>query len=369
MAEALRDRYSPAWVAALAAAVAEAQPGFERRAFTRRVLGDGWEELALKQRMRRLSSALHATLPGDYRAQLAVVEAVAPAFGGFEGMFGPDFVEVHGLDDFEASVPALAALTRHSSSEFAVRPFIVRYGEPMMAVMRAWARHPDEHVRRLASEGSRPRLPWAMALTAFQRDPAPTLPILEALRDDPSAYVRRSVANHLNDISKDHPEQVLAIAKRWLGTSARTDALVRHGLRTLLRRGEPRALALLGHHEAAGVRVSGLRLAGARLRIGEDQSFRFVVRLSGDEPAALRLEYAVDFVKAAGHTTRKVFWIGRRTVAPGTSIEIERRHRFRDFSTRRHHAGRHRIAILVNGVERAARTFRLLPAGAPGTDG
>jgi 3-methyladenine DNA glycosylase AlkC len=364
MAELLKHRYSRQYIETLAVALKRASPSFDAAAFTRTVLGRGWNGLELKQRMRRIAQALHAHVPGNYRQQLRVLRAAAPGFGGFEGMFFPDFVELYGRDDFDASVDALAEFTRYSSSEFAVRPFIVRYGERMLAAMTRWAVSDNEHLRRLASEGCRPRLPWAMTLPEFKRDPAPVLAILERLKNDPSEYVRRSVANNLNDIAKDHPQLVLGIARRWLGTSAATDALVKHACRTLLKRGDAQALALFGHHDGVEVGVRGFKLAAPRIPIGTDLAFGFEVVSRTKQAARLRVEYAVDFVKSAGHTTRKVFKVAELQLDAGAAARFERRHRFRDFTTRKHYPGKHRIAIVVNGVQRAARLVELVPAHA-----
>lgn len=363
MAALLKHRYTAHYIRQVAAAVAAESPGFDAEAFARSVLGGSWNGLELKQRMHRIAGALRTHLPGSYRQQLAVLKRAAPAFGGFEAMFFPDFVEQFGLDDEKASLDALEHFTRFSSSEFAVRPFIVAAQERTLARMLAWAGHDDPHVRRLASEGSRPRLPWGMRLPALMADPVPLMPILAALRADPSEMVRRSVANNLNDIAKDHPAFVLDLARRWLGERAATDALLKHACRTLLKRGDAGALRLFGHDHEARAQVSDFRLAAARLPIGSTLGFGFAVTLAQKEAAKLRIEYAVDFVKASGSTSRKVFKIGERNFQPDERAHIERRHRFTDFSTRRHYPGTHRIAIIVNGVERAARKVRLLAGG------
>jgi hypothetical protein len=198
-----------------------------------------------------------------------------------------------------------------------------------------------------------------MRLPQLIADPSPILPILEQLRADPSDMVRRSVANNLNDIAKDHPKQALDLARRWHGQNAATDAMLKHACRTLLKHGDAGALRLFGHDDHAPVRVTGFRLGASRLPIGSQLPFGFTVALDRGEPARLRLEYAVDFVKAQGRRSRKVFRIGERHLEPGTRLRVERRHRFADLSTRKHYPGPHRIAILVNGVERAARTVRL----------
>jgi 3-methyladenine DNA glycosylase AlkC len=365
MPELLKNRYSAQYIAQVARAVGREEPRFDAAAFRRAVLGSGWDGLELKQRMHRIAAALHAHLPGDYRRQLAALKRAAPNFGGFEAMFFPDFVEQFGRHDYEASMAALEHFTRYSSSEFAVRPFIAAAPARTLARLLDWAGDGDEHLRRLASEGSRPRLPWGMRLPALIADPLPILPILERLRADPSEMVRRSVANNLNDIAKDHPGLVVELARRWQGKDSRTDALLKHACRTLLKRGDPGALRLFGHHDDVRLRVTDLRFDAARLPIGGTLAFSFEVALRQREPAQLRLEYAVDFVKANGSASRKVFKIGERSLRPGERLRLARRHRFTDFSTRRHYPGAHRIAIVVNGIERAARSLRLLPARPP----
>ncbi len=358
MAEPLKLLYSPAYVAELASAIEQQTRSFDAKAFTTAVLGGGWKTLELKQRMRRISGKLAEHVPGTYRGQLKTLKRLAPRFDGFRGMFFPDFVEVHGLDDFDASMQALEHFTRFSSSEFAVRPFIVRYGQRTMKVMRRWADDENEHVRRLASEGCRPRLPWGIGLAQFKRDPSPILPILERLRTDPSDYVRRSVANNLNDIVKDHPDLVLEIAQRWLGTSPDTDRLVKHACRTLLKRGDQRALKLFGHHDAVDVKVTSLSLSPKSVAIGTTLSFGFVLRAQSKTPA--RIEYAIDFVNSKGGATRKVFKVGEKSLDADEPLRMARSHRFTDFTTRTHYPGRHRITVLVNGIERATKSFAVV---------
>lgn len=362
MAAALKDRYTRAYIARLAQAVAKHDRAFDAASFERAVLSRGWKQLELKARMRRIAECLHAHIGGDYRRQITVLKRAAPEFhGGHDGflaMFFPDFVEVYGLEDFDASIAALEHFTRFSSSEFAVRPFLIRYGERMLKVFERWRRHRNEHVRRLASEGLRPRLPWAMALPAFKRDPAPILPILESLLDDPSEVVRRSVANNLNDIAKDHPKIVLDLAEKHFGRSENTDRLLKHACRTLLKRGNTRALALFGHDHAAEVAVTAFKLGAGRIAIGQNLRLRFTLRAAAATRA--RIEYAIDFVKARGQTSRKVFKVAERDLPANEEIAFERTHRFRDFTTRTHYPGRHRITILVNGVARCDRTVALL---------
>ena len=351
----LKLLYSRAYIEELATALGHSARAFDATAFTKSVLGNRWNSLELKQRLRRISSMLFEHVPGDYRTQLRPLKRIAPDFAGIRGLFLPDFVEVHGLDDFAASMDALEHFTQFSSGEFAVRPFIVKYGARTMAVMRRWARHDNEHVRRLASEGCRPRLPWGIGLAQFKRDPSAILPILEQLRADPSDYVRRSVANNLNDIAKDHPDLVLETATRWLGTSPQTDRLVKHACRTLLKHGDQRALRLFGHHDAVDVRVTSFSVGSKSVVIGSTLDFGFV--LSAKTATPVRIEYTIDFVTKSGRTARKVFKVGEKRLEAHVPMRIVRRHRFTDFTTRKHYPGRHRIAALVNGVERGAKRF------------
>jgi len=214
----LKALFNQAFVRDLAAAIAAASQGFDTADFEHRVFDAEWDERELKQRMRHITDTMHATIPDDYKAQIKVLNKVAPTVkDGLLGMIFPDFVQQYGLDDYETSVRAMEHFTQYSTAEFAVRPFIEKYPK-MMTQMLAWADHPNEHVRRLSSEGCRPRLPWGMALKAFKKDPAPILPILEKLKTDEALYVRKSVANNLNDIVKDNPDIVLKTAKRWLKT-------------------------------------------------------------------------------------------------------------------------------------------------------
>lgn len=161
-------------------------------------------------------------------------------------MFFPDYIERFGMEDYAVAVGTMERLTAFTSCEFAVRPFIKKHEGQMLEQMLGWSEHSSHHVRRLASEGSRPRLPWAMALPKLKKDPSPILPILENLKVDSSEYVRRSVANNLNDISKDNPDVALSVFRDWIGHSPETNRIVKHGCRTLLKQGVPEAMELFG---------------------------------------------------------------------------------------------------------------------------
>ena len=358
MAEPLKNMYDEAFLKGFAARVSQAWTPFDEERFVGLVLADGWEELALKGRIRRIARSLGEVLPDDYDRAIDILEGMAGECRGFPYLFFPDFVELYGLSRWDRSMQALALFTRSSSAEFAVRPFIKRDPERMMAQMLAWSGDSDEHVRRLASEGCRPRLPWADALPDFKRDPSPILPILDALKADPSDYVRRSVANNLNDISKDHPDLVLELATRWHGANPETDALLRHACRGLIRReADEAAMRLFGLLPAPEAVVHTWSVAPREAAIGDTVLVEYALGLTLPEEEArkLRLEMAVTYPRSAeGSGYRKLFRLAERVVQGGGIIEGSRKLSFKDLSTRRHYPGTHTLVLIVNGKETAS---------------
>ena len=358
MAKLLKDHFDRSYLTRLVDEIQKYEPAFPKRKMLSFVFDAHWEQKELKQRMRHISHAMREYLPADYESALHILRQAAPQFGGFEAMFFPDFVEVYGLDEWDLSLSALEHFTKYSSSEFAVRPFILQDQQRMMRQMKRWAASKNHHVRRLASEGSRPRLPWAMALPQFKKDPAPTLPLLEKLKEDPSEYVRRSVANHLNDISKDHPEIVIDIAKQWIKGKPETQWIVKHASRTLLKQGEPEVLALFGYQAPVGIHVQGFQITPQVIAQGEDVQFEFELVSDSGELGLLRLEYAIDFVRQRGPASRKVFKISEGSVSR-KSRAYSRRHSFQPISTRKYYPGTHQITIIVNGQEMIDDQFEL----------
>lgn len=360
MAEKLKDLFfTRATLTQLAKAIEQVGAKFDRAKFLALVFDDDWESKELKARMRHAAICLGKTLPKSYAQALKILRQVAPQSRGFDGMIFSEFVEVHGLEDWGRSLPALEFFTRFGSSEFAVRPFLHQDPQRAMAFMLKWAESSDHHVRRLASEGCRPRLPWAMALPKFKADPSPILPVLEKLKDDESEYVRKSVANNLNDISKDHPKLMIELCERWFGNSPRTDWIVKHACRGLLKARHEHALRLFGFGDDGQIEVAKLRLEKKRLAIGEDLNFTFELQVGGTAERKLRLEYTIDFVKANGKTSKKVFQLAEKNFIPGTHTQ-RKKQTMADLSTRKHYPGKHQLAIVVNGKELAATTFDLL---------
>jgi 3-methyladenine DNA glycosylase AlkC len=309
--------------------------------------------------MRHISHCLHETLSMDFPEALEILKEVAPTFRSFDAMLFPDYVECYGLEHWDLSMPALASFTSLCSSEFAVRPFIAQDPERAMAYLRVWAEDESHHLRRLASEGCRPRLPWAMALPVFKKDPGLILPILEKLKDDESEYVRKSVANNLNDISKDHPDLVLDICERWYGQGKHTNSIVKRACRSMLKAGNARALRIFGFGDPTHIYVENLILDKETLFVGEDLGFSFELRVETQETCKVRLELGVYYVKARGSLSRKVFHLREDSFKPGSHV-ISRKRSFADQSTRKHYPGEHHISIIVNGEEKAKTSFQLM---------
>ncbi|MFJ6088004.1 DNA alkylation repair protein [Streptomyces sp. NPDC092369] len=323
--------------------------------------------LALRERSDLLRDALLEDLPAGYPAAEAVIRAAleAPEFTGW--MIWPvteavvsRALEATEPDAFEAGLALLADLTPRLTAEFAIRRVLLTNLERALKVVSLWVDHPNEHVRRLATEGTRPRLPWAIRVPAILARPEATLPILDALYRDASEYVRRSVANHVNDISHADPDLAVAVITRWSRSpDENTAKLVRHALRTAVKKGHPGALALMGFEPAAHVVATRPELSTSRVTVGEELVFAFELENTGDAPARLAIDYVVHHRKASGRTAPKVFKLTTRTLAPGERLAVSRRHSFRQITTRVYHPGPHALELQINGVPQGPVEFDL----------
>jgi len=334
-------------------------PAFDKDKFVGLVFNDSWEIKELKAKMRHTTQCLHETLPESFEEGLDILKKAAPYIKGFDLMTLPDYVELYGMENWGLSLPALGYFTKFASSEFAIRPFIAKDPERAMAYMSTWAEDKDPKVRRFASEGCRPRLPWAMALPVFKKDPFLILQILEKLKNDESDFVKKSVANNLNDISKDNPEVVLDICEKWYGDSKNLDQIVKHGCRTLLKSGNRRALLLFGFGDPKNLSIENLKPDKKTLAIGEDVHFSFELIVKEKKTSKVRLEYCVYYVKSSGKLSKKIFQIIEKKYEPGKYL-VKRKQTFQNMSTRKHYPGIHQISIIVNGVEMEKVSFELL---------
>jgi 3-methyladenine DNA glycosylase AlkC len=351
MAE-FKDEVGVALARALAAELVAAWPGFPRRRFMSGMAG-ALGPLELLARVDVLADRLAGALPGEFPAAADVLWRAldSPSFRGWMTLPCGTVVARRGIEHPQVALPLLAGLTPRLSSEGPIRPFVERHPELTYDHLRRWAHDDDEHVRRLVSEGTRPRLPWAPLLRGLIADPSPNLPLLDVLVDDPSPYVRRSVGNHLNDISKDHPALALELARRWLPRGDGAAWAVRHGIRTLVKRGDPAALELVGVAVDADVRLIDLSADREHLPIGQAATFTLTLALADDAAAACEvvIDYRVHYVGARGVKAPKVFKLTRRRLVPGVPVTITRRHAFDHVSIRRIHPGRHTVEVQVNG--------------------
>jgi 3-methyladenine DNA glycosylase AlkC len=368
MSARLKDAYGPEVPRRIAAMVKAVHAAFPERAFLRDAL-DGYEALELMPRGRHLARALARHLPRDFpeaaRILVASMDAPVPATGGamasFVFMPHAFFVAENGLDHFEAAMAAQHAITQRFTAEFSIRPFLERHPGRTLARLAEWTRDASPHVRRLVSEGTRPRLPWAPRLPAFQRDPAPVLALLEMLRDDPELYVRRSVANSLNDIGKDHPALLVATCERWMrDASASRRWIVGHALRGAVKRGDADALRVLGFGGSAGLEVRDAAVAPKRARMGGKVEIAFTVRNTSRKMQRAVVDFRIHYVKARGTTSPKVFKMRVVELAPGAEARLAKTVTLADLTTRRHHAGRHAVEALVNGTPSPAGAFDLV---------
>ncbi len=374
MSEPFKELLNKPLIDLLAGHMSRVHRPFKSSAFTAQAAA-GLGGLEMKARAMQVASALEAHLPADFAAAAALIEsALIPVQPGEalgtlrsseQGLAGwvvwplGEYVARQGLAHPARALACLRELTQRFSAEFAIRPFIVAHPELVFKTLSQWAKDPSPHVRRLASEGSRPRLPWGLQLKGLIADPSPTLPLLKSLQDDPSPYVRRSVANHLNDIAKDHP----AVVAQWLeehlpNAPAERTALLHHASRSLIKAGDARVLKAWG----VGQRFKGtatLSVAPARAQVGGELQLRLVLQSQSRQAQALVVDYAVHHVKANGSTSPKVFKAWKLELAAGEERVLEKRHSLALITTRRYHAGEHRLTIQINGKEVAEAVFQL----------
>jgi 3-methyladenine DNA glycosylase AlkC len=366
MSYLLKDIYSVEFYNNFSGIAGEVIPAFDHKKFKKLIFDDTWQSKELKQRMRHTTLVLHQFLPQVFHQDAEIIENLLGKLrqnniteNTLEYMFLADYIEVFGINDYDPSVKLIENVTRFTSCEYAVRPFLIKYGDKMIQQMHQWSLHENHHVRRLSSEGSRPRLPWAIALPALKKNPHPILPLLENLKTDSSEYVRRSVANNLNDIAKDNPHIVISIAQKWKGISPETDAIIKHGCRTLLKQGNSDILKYYGLHDNSNIELSNFEIRTPHVKIGNDLFFSFTIHNKSGKVKTLRLEYAVYYLLNNGKRTKKVFKISERQFQANESTNIQRKQSFRIITTRKFYTGQHNLSIIVNGQEQNILGFEL----------
>jgi 3-methyladenine DNA glycosylase AlkC len=357
---ALKEIFNAERLRHIAAEMTAVYPGFNAKGFLK-LANNGLAELSVMQRLARVSECLHAVLPAGYEASLALLRELAPRLNsGFVSMCLPHYVATYGADRFELSMEALKYFTAFGSSEFAIRHFLRADMQRSLKLMHDWSLDANEHVRRLASEGSRPRLPWSFRLEQIQADPRLAAAILDNLKADPSLYVRKSVANHLNDITKDHPEWVLDLIEGWSLDNPHTAWIARHALRSLIKQGNLRALAIIGAGAKPEVQIIDVQVNPPVIGLGEKITLSFAVKSTAHDSQRLVIDYAIDYVKANGSTSAKVFKLKALTLPGNATQSIARGQHIKELTTRRHYAGKHAVHVLVNGERLASTAFEIL---------
>ncbi|MDO7598143.1 MAG: DNA alkylation repair protein [Pseudomonadota bacterium] len=363
----MKDMLGEQAISQISQALAMCLTDFPQQQFIKQALV-GLNELELKQRVDHLIVVLADYLPADFADAADVLISVkhhlpelssANSWGHFTAWPLVDYVSLYGLNQPEIALNVLKNLTPLFSAEFAIRPFITQHFVLTHQHLLMWARDSDENVRRLASEGSRPRLPWGKRLTQFCDNPAPIIPILEQLKDDASLYVRRSVANNLNDIAKDHPAKVIRLCQSWsVGASAERQWLIRHALRSLVKSGCSEAFALLGYSKNPQI-TPIFKLIESSVLLGNDLEIETLLRSESVKTQKLVIDYRIHHVKANGSMTSKVFKWKNITLHGLQTIALSKLHPFKIITTRKYYAGTHLVELLINGVSYATAEFEL----------
>ena len=378
MPELFKNLYNEKFYLTLSTHFNKCLADFDEQRFMNMMLCEGFEQLELKERMSHTKEVVHYFMPSQFtQAAEVLIQLIASLTnegikeGSVEYMFLPEYIETYGIDHYQASIDAFEKITQFTSAEFAVRPFLIKYGEQMLSQMLLWSQHPHYLVRRLASEGSRPRLPWAVALRDYKKDATPLLPLLHGLFDDPMEIVRRSVANNLNDIAKDNPEQVIEFSKQYLlaktakvtKSSAQMTEIrhktIKHACRTLLKQAHPEALSLFGY-DSDDIELTAFDVLTQKVVMGEQAEFTFSLKNNSTQDKKIRLEYGLYFLKKNGQLSKKVFKISERVLSANELHKVQRKQNFKAISTRVYYLGNHQVSIILNGKEFAAKDFELV---------
>ena len=367
MAEPLKNLFSREFFETFVDILLLFKKDVNKEEFLENIFDDTWGSLELKQRARHTSYVLNHYLTGDFQKDVEILISVIGHIQknknlkpGIESMFIPDYIEVFGIDSPEISLMAMEKITRFFSCEFSIRPFILKYPDKTLDRMVAWSLDPHPQVRRLSSEGCRPRLPWAMSIPFLKKNPDPILPILDNLKNDPSETVRKSVANNLNDISKDNPEIVIDLTKKWKGKSKNTDWILKHACRTLLKQAHPVALELFGYGSVDNIAMQQFKILTPTVHMGESLEFECTITNKSHEPTLIRLEYGLYFLKSNGSLSRKVFKISEKHYDPAERVLLRRKQSFKPISTRKYYSGEHKVSLIINGKEFEPHRFNLV---------
>ncbi len=355
--EPLKNAYNETFFDTFLNHLEKVKTNVDKLAFKTHIFSANWSHYELKDRMHHIAKVLHLYLNADFKIaieeikQLTLILQENNISGGYKYLFLPDYIEIFGINHIEDSVISFETITTFVSCEFAIRPFIKLNAKYVLAKMNKWSFHPNQHLRRLASEGCRPRLPWAMALSEFKKNPAPILPILKNLLNDDELYVRRSVANNLNDISKDNPNILIELTEKHYGETDKTDWILKHANRNLLKAAEPRIMNIFGFGDHEQIDIQNFKISHDHIKLGDDLFFSFDLTNNDRKTSLIRLEYAIYYLKNNGTLSKKIFQISQKEYLAHSSQTIHKKQHFKLISTRKYHFGIHNISIIANGKE------------------
>lgn len=359
MADALKDMFNISYYRALANELKKVDKHFNDKKFIADVTKD-IQQLSLNERLRNTSVVLNKYFTHDYKKTIEIMKDVVPQLrGGYTTLVFPDYVGLFGKEDMDTSLDALKYFTQFGSSEFAIREFLKMDFSGTIRVMEKWAEDNNVHVRRLASEGSRARLPWSFKLDKVIKDPRSTYRIIEALKTDTEPYVKKSVANHLNDISKDNPDYMLSVIGKWDRSNEHTAWIAKHASRTLIKKGNPKTLAVFNFEKNVKVELLNFKLNKTKIKLGDTLMFSFDIVSKAAKAEKLVVDYIVHYCKSGKQTTQKVFKLKEIELGGKQSITAKKAQLFKDFSTRKHYPGKHRIEIMINGKVYGVKEFFL----------
>lgn len=357
--EPLKEMFNKEFFKELSLKFNKHDKNFNKVAFLKEILTD-LESLSLNQRMRQTSLVLKKYLPADFIKSLEIMYKVIPEMrSGYTNLLFPDFVGLYGGEHFEHSMDALKYFTTFGSSEFAIREFLKRDFNKTIKVMLRWSKDNNAHVRRLSSEGSRARLPWSFKLDEVIKNPKVTSQILENLKNDDSLYVRKSVANHLNDFSKDNPEYMIDMVSQWDQSEPHTAWIVKHASRSLIKKGNVDSLSIFNYEKDVKIAIDNFKISISKLQLGEYLNFSFDLTSLKKTPQKLVVDYIIHYQKSSGKLAPKVFKLTDMILLGGQTVTIKKKQLFKDFTTRKHFGGQHLLELQVNGKVVSKLDFHL----------
>lgn len=361
---ALKHLFNRALLQRMSKAILQVYPKFQEKDFL--ALMPQLDKLEMKPRVRLIRDELKRQLPIDYPKALEILlkSSKHDKLDSFDLWPYTEFIQVHGLDHLQISLDALKEITQKFTAEWAVRPFLTKHQEKTLNYLNKCAQDKNVHIRRWASEGSRPRLPWGERLHSFVKDPEATLQILEKLKFDEELYVRKSVSNHLNDISKNHPEKVIKTLTAWKKQAGSQHAekinwIIYRSLRSLIKEGHPGALKLIGISNDTKIKVQNFKISSKKIKMGERLDFEFQIKSRSNKSQKLVVDYIIHFVKANSSTAPKVFKLKNLDLPAGSDIKINKSHHMKAVTTRQYYAGEHWLEIQINGSKACKQNWFL----------